>query len=573
MTTCCRIAAECSSRAPLIGVTLLVAAWLYLPAAAQGPAASPGPVVRCTAIELYLVGDDAQRAADAAFVTNLFAQRGGLSLRQYDVTNEAKAQSRHAAIAQHFQLDPAQAGQHALFYAANRYVQINERTEAVAAQLQELLRFEFFGRAGCPRCAKAEPWVKTLVARYPGFEFQFHEVLGEPAAGQRVAQLAKRYRTPAASYPVLHVCGQLLIGWDSERSSGKRVETLLDRWTAPCKAQNARQTDRRSTGPARRPFSLGRGTSARRVPGRLVAWQQAELDDSAQVDTATTAADPNIDAAEGEAELPIGELPLPEQGDAGDLPAAPTEAADMIDLPLLGSVRASEVGMPVFTLAVGLIDGFNPCAMWVLLFLLSVLVNLHSRIRMLAVAGTFVVISGVAYFAFIAAWLNVLQWVGLLRPVQIALALLAIFIGAVHVKDFFAFHRGLSLSIPESAKPGIYARVRRIVMAESLWAAIAGACVLAVLVNFIELLCTAGLPCMYSQILTMQSLPAWQNYLYLLLYIVAYMFDDSLMVAGVVVTLGRPKMQEVHGRWLKLVSGAVIFVLGFVMLVRPQWLT
>ncbi len=195
--------------------------------------------------------------------------------------------------------------------------------------------------------------------------------------------------------------------------------------------------------------------------------------------------------------------------------AAKSSNEGVIDLPFFHRVDVAELGLPLFTLCVGLVDGFNPCAMWVLVFLLSVLVNLKSRSKLLAVAGTFVFISGLAYFAFMAAWLNLLAWVGFLRPVQIALALLAIGVGIVHVKDFFALHRGLSLSIPESAKPGIYRRVREIVQARSLMLAIGGAIVLAVLVNFIELLCTAGLPCLYSQILTMQNLPWWKDYLYL----------------------------------------------------------
>jgi hypothetical protein len=199
-------------------------------------------------------------------------------------------------------------------------------------------------------------------------------------------------------------------------------------------------------------------------------------------------------------------------------------------------------------------------------------VNLHSRSRILAVAGTFVAISGAAYFAFMAAWLNVFLLVGLLRPVQLALAIVALGMGAIHIKDFFALKRGLSLSIPESAKPGIYERVRRIVTAENLIGAIAAAAVLAVLVNVVELLCTAGLPALYAQILVAQQLPAWQNYVYLLLYNLAYMLDDGLMVALVVVTLQRHKLQESQGRWLKLVSGVVILSLGLVMLLSPGWL-
>src|SRR5690606_29783672 len=166
----------------------------------------------------------------------------------------------------------------------------------------------------------------------------------------------------------------------------------------------------------------------------------------------------------------------------------------------------------------------------------------------------------------------VFLWVGLLRPVQVALGLTAIVVGAIHIKDFFAFKQGISLSIPDSAKPGIYARVRRIVTAENLLGAIIGAGVLAVMVNIVELLCTAGLPALYTQILAMQELPIWQNYGYLALYNLAYMFDDGMMVALVVITLGRKKMQEKHGRILKLISGLAILLLGVVMLVKPEWL-
>jgi len=243
-----------------------------------------------------------------------------------------------------------------------------------------------------------------------------------------------------------------------------------------------------------------------------------------------------------------------------------------VDLPVLGRVRAGALGLPLFTLVVGLLDGFNPCAMWVLLFLLSVLSGLRDRRRMAIIGGTFVVISGIVYYAFMAAWLNVFLLIGLSRTVQIVLGVLALVIGAVNLKDFFGLHRGPSLSIPESAKPGIYRRVRDIVRARHTMGAVAGAAVLALLVNLVELACTAGLPAIYTRVLTAHHLPAWGYYGYLLLYILAYMFDDGLMVTIAIVTLSRTKLQERGGRVLKLISGLVIVLLGVALLVRPQWL-
>lgn len=244
-----------------------------------------------------------------------------------------------------------------------------------------------------------------------------------------------------------------------------------------------------------------------------------------------------------------------------------------IVLPLFGRVDVRTLGLPVFTLAVGLVDGFNPCAMWVLLLLLALLVNLKSRPRMALVAGVFVVVSGAAYFAFMAAWLNAFLLVGISRAVQVVLGVVAVIAGSVHVKDFFALHRGVSLAIPERAKPGIYARIRTIVNAEHVGTALAAAAVLAVMVNAVELVCTAGLPALYTEILAAHGLPAWKRYAYLALYIAAYMADDVMMVVLAVVTLGRRKLQERAGRWLQLVSGTVIIVIGVLLIVRPRWLT
>lgn len=239
---------------------------------------------------------------------------------------------------------------------------------------------------------------------------------------------------------------------------------------------------------------------------------------------------------------------------------------------LFPSFSVEQLGLPLFTIVVGLIDGFNPCAMWVLTFLLSLLIGVGSRRKMVVIAGTFVLVSGLMYFAFMAAWLNALLLIGFSRPLQIVLGALAVLIGIVHIKDYFAFKRGFTLSIPESAKPTLFIRMRRIVTAENLLASLFGVALLAVLVNVVELLCTAGLPAVYTQILTLRELGTLEYLGYIALYNVAYIFDDGLMVALAVATLARWKVQERHGRWLKLASGVVVCSLGGVLLFAPQWL-
>jgi glutaredoxin len=299
------------------------------------------------------------------------------------------------------------------------------------------------------------------------------------------------------------------------------------------------------------------------VRGRfLVGFDSAETT-GRQIETLLAPTPPPSAVEHGPAHAPGSETPRVPEGRG-------SPSGGTVELPVLGRVSPKELGLPLFTIAIGLVDGFNPCAMWVLLFLLSLLVNIKSRPRMLAIAGSFVLVSGLAYYAFMAAWLNVFTLVGLSRVVQIVLGVMALVIGVVNVKDFFAFEKGISFSIPDRAKPGIYARVRSIVRAESLRAAIVSATVLAVLVNVIELVCTAGLPALYTQVLVQQGVSTGERYGYLALYNLAYMLDDSIMVGIAVVTLGKRKLQERAGRWLKLLSGAVILLLGALLIFAPQ---
>ena len=170
----------------------------------------------------------------------------------------------------------------------------------------------------------------------------------------------------------------------------------------------------------------------------------------------------------------------------GRAPAVqPREAgADRLRLPFVGEVDAASLSLPLLTLALAGLDAFNPCAFFVLLFLLSMMAHQKSRARMLIVGGIFVLFSGLMYFAFMAAWLNLFQLLGQLAWVTLAAGALAVVAGAANVKDFFLPGRGLSLSIPESKKPDIFRRARAVLAAENLPAMLAATVLLAVAANF-----------------------------------------------------------------------------------------
>ncbi len=529
--------------------------------------------IRSVLVEVYSRKGDSERSAAVSAIERLKAARGGITVVLRDTEQDSRNRDRLDAILRHYKAPPQSSP---VIYGCNCVIYDVSDSNSWESQLHRMLRMEVFVRTGCSHCAAAERWMPEFMKTYPGLELVYRDIAVDSASAARLSRIVEQHQTMAASVPVFYVADKLLVGFESRDTTGERLQTILKPWTRESlKEKGSQQSSQRK--PGQKPSVSEKFRRSTRLTNLFPAIQTSGT--FALQQTEEMSPDTQSATADDELSLPLPSDDLSEQADH-TLPIPGTdidsieddERSDHIEVPVFGRLNASKLGMPLFTLTVGLVDGFNPCAMWVLLFLLSILVNLKDRRRIIAIAGTFVIVSGLAYFAFMAAWLNVFLLIGYLRPIQIALALLAIVIGAVHVKDFFAFKQGFSLSIPESAKPGIYAKVRRIVTAEHLAGAVAGAIVLAILVNVIELLCTAGLPALYTNILVQQGLSPVGRYGYLILYILAYMFDDTLMVAIVVITLSKRKLQESQGRWLKLVSGAAILLLGVMMLCRPEWL-
>lgn len=259
------------------------------------------------------------------------------------------------------------------------------------------------------------------------------------------------------------------------------------------------------------------------------------------------------------------------QSPAGAPPASPE--GETIVLPLFGPVDPKAVSLPLLTVMIAAVDAFNPCAFFVLMFLMSVLAHARKRGRMAVIGAIFVLISGVLYFAFMAAWLNVFLLIGELRWVTILAALVALGLAAINIKDYVWLGRGVSLSIPETAKPGLFARMRTLTLAESWPALLVGTVTLAVAANTYELLCTAGFPMLFTRLLTLRELPASAHYLYLALYNVVYVVPLLGIATAFVITFGSRKLQEREGRVLKLLSGLMMLGLGLALLLGPEWLS
>ncbi|MEW6068316.1 MAG: hypothetical protein AB1610_08505 [Nitrospirota bacterium] len=246
------------------------------------------------------------------------------------------------------------------------------------------------------------------------------------------------------------------------------------------------------------------------------------------------------------------------------------EEDEIIILPIFGEIDISEIALPVLTIILGVLDGFNPCAFFVLFTLLGILVYAMSRKKMLLIGGIFVFFSGFVYFLFMSAWLNLFLYTGQLQIITIVAGIIALIIAVINIKDFFFFKKGVSLVIPEKAKPKLFERMRNLLKTTSVTSMIIGSIVLAIAANAYEMLCTVGFPMIFTRILTLHNLPTFEYYLYLLFYNVIYVMPLTIIVLFFSITLGSKKLTEWHGQILKLISGLMMFTLGAVLLINPE---
>ena len=259
-----------------------------------------------------------------------------------------------------------------------------------------------------------------------------------------------------------------------------------------------------------------------------------------------------------------------EQAAQGRLLASSPQDSATLHLPLLGELDTASLSLPVLTVLIAGMDAFNPCAFFVLLFLLSLLVHQQDRRRMLVIGGVFVLFSGLMYFAFMAAWLGLFRVMGSLPWVTAAAGALAAVMGAINIKDFFAFRQGVTLSIPDARKADIFRRGRGILATGSFPAMLAATVLLATAANFYELLCTAGFPMVYTRLLTLHEPSGAKHLLYLALYNVVYVLPLLAIVLAFVGTMGARKLSEWEGRLLKLLSGLMMLGLGVLLLAAPE---
>ncbi|MGV8025147.1 MAG: hypothetical protein AB2L18_01150 [Anaerolineaceae bacterium] len=248
-------------------------------------------------------------------------------------------------------------------------------------------------------------------------------------------------------------------------------------------------------------------------------------------------------------------------------------SGEIVKLPIFGEVDLQKQSLIISTAIIGFVDGFNPCSLWVLSVLLALTIHSGSRKKTLIVGLTYLIVTAIIYGLFITGVFTLLSYVGYLRWIQAIVAAIAIVFGMVNLKDYFWYKEGLSFTISEKKKPGLYKNMRStVVTPRSLLGLIGSSAVLAVGVSFIEFSCTAGFPVIWSNLVSANHISVVSYLLLLGLYMLIYLLDEIVVFGVTVFTMQASHVEEKHGRVLKLISGVIMLILGIVMAINPAWM-
>lgn len=360
----------------------------------------------------------------------------------------------------------------------------------------------------CPHCAKEKLFLVNLQEKYPDLEIKSFEVSTNKENLEYFLKIGSKLNLDTSAVPFTIVCDKTFSGYLDDDTTGKQIEDAVKQGLTSC--------------------------------NDIVSSTDQERQEK---DTKTK----NEWAANKEGVVP-----------------------ETIKLPIFGTIETKNLSLPALTVAIAFLDGFNPCAMWVLLFLISLLLGMKQEYKRWILGGTFILASAVVYLLFLTAWLNLFLFLGFVFWVRILIGVFALGAGIYYLKEYFVNKEAACKTIGETTRERIFKIAKKITKERTFLISILGIILLAFFVNLIELVCSAGLPALYTKILSLTPLSTMKYYLYLLLYIFIFMLDDMFVFIVAMLTLQATGVHAKYERYSRLIGGILIFVIGVLLLFKPD---
>ena len=381
---------------------------------------------------------------------------------------------------------------------------------------QTTVAVTLFWQKGCPYCADARTDLERLAAANPAIELEAIEIGVDAGADTLFEHTLRHFGHDTVAVPLVVIGDQSFLGFLGDGHSATQYDQAIKRCLS------------------------------RACPDAIA-------------DLAVSSAGPS--------------QATPSDSESAAEKASQSAVPDAINLPVIGQVRTRDLSLPALTVLLAAVDGFNPCAMWVLVFLIGLLLGLKDEKRMWLLGGAFLAATAVMYLAVMAAWLNLILFLGAVIWVRLAIGALAVGSGVYFLREYWTKPEAVCVVTNPTRRERIMAAFRSVVTQNQLALSVLGIMALAILVNFIELLCSAGVPAVYTQILALSDLSRTAYYTYLAIYIAVFMLDDLAIFATAMIAVRVTGLTGKYARFSHLIGGVVLLSIGAVMLLRPELLS
>ena len=376
---------------------------------------------------------------------------------------------------------------------------------------EEKVKLYLFYGDGCPHCADEKEFLSSIEDKYPNLEIIKYEVWYNVENANLLSQVQNKLHISRNGVPTTVIGEDFFIGYTE--SMGMKIERAIEFYSSKEHIDAVEQI----------------------IAGTYVEKEEKEE-----------------------------QTEFAEQEEKSD--------EDMsIDVPLFGKVNLKNVSLMTAAVVIGLIDGFNPCAMWVLLFLISVLIGMKDKKRMWILGITFLFVSALVYLLIMLSWINIAVKITTVIWIRNLIAVFALIGAFLNIKSYFKSHDGCTV-VDDKKRKKIFTKIRKFTSEKSFLLALAGVVGLAISVNLVELACSAGLPLVFSELLVLNNVSSFMKFLYTLLYVLFFLIDDLIIFFIAMFTMKVTGISTKYNRYSHLLGGLIMLGIGMLLLLKPEWL-
>ena len=384
------------------------------------------------------------------------------------------------------------------------------------------VKIEYFGRKDCKNCANLEKFLKELSTKRDDFEYVEHKIDESKEEKAFFDETASKLKLVKGT-PIIYIGGHIIQGFNTADTTGKEIENLIN---------SAKAKDKILT-----------------LKEYLESGQAGNVSSNGAVCTGDT----------------VCEVPGLTKG---------AENQVLVNIPIINkTVDLTNYSLFTMSLILGTIDGFNPCAMWVLVLFLTALIAVGNKVKMFRVAGLFILAEAVMYFFILNAWIYAWDFVGLDKWVTPLVGIVGIIGGIFFIRNYLKKGDTLECEVTDfEQRAKISKKIKDIANKPFTLLTALAIIGLALSVNVIEFACSVGIPQTYTKILQINEVPFWTRQFYTFIYIIGYMIDDIIVFGFALMSVNKLQLTTKYSKWVNLFGGILMIILGLIMLIKPSLL-